>query len=449
MTPRTILHVDMDAFYASVELLRRPELAGRPVVVGGAGARGVVAAASYEARSYGVHSAMPSLRARRLCPDAVFLAGDHPHYGEVSARLMALFRTVTPLVEPLSLDEAFLDISGTRRLLGPPDEVAAWLRRRVREEEHLSCSVGVASNKFLAKLATNRAKPRASRGGPVEGPGVHVVEQGHELEFLHPLPVGDLWGVGPATLAKLERLGIGTVGDLANTPYAALSTSLGKGAATHLHDLAHGRDERAVVPDSEPKSISHEETFPTDLTSLDQLRPEVLRMSDAVAARLRHHGYRGRTVQLKVRYGDFTTVTRSTTLRTPTDRGTEVLDTAWSMLSLLPVQRGLRLVGVGVSNLGHEPIQQQLSLDLGATGDGRGGVEPGHWDAANRAVDAIRERFGAQLVRPARLAGRPERAGSAQWGPTSPGAPEPADGPHRVADPENPSGDRAGRGSRR
>ena len=357
-------------------------------------------------------------------------------------------------MEPLSLDEAFLDISGTRRLLGPPDEVAAWLRRRVHDEERLSCSVGVASNKFLAKLATNQAKPRASRSGPVEGPGVHVIPPGGELDFLHPLAVGELWGVGPATLAKLERLGIATVGDLAEAPFAALVTSLGRGAATHLHDLAHGRDERAVVPDSEPKSISHEETFATDLTSLDQLRPEVVRMCDAVAARLRHHGYRGRTVQLKVRYRDFTTVTRSTTLGVPTDRGTDVLDTAWSMLALLPVPRGVRLVGVGMSNLGHEAAQEQLSLDLGVGSGAPGGaaagrVDPGDWDAANRAVDAIRDRFGAQLVRPARLAGRTERPGSSPWGPSSDAGPEPVPGPDGGPASENPSGDRAGRGSRR
>ena len=431
--PRTILHVDMDAFYASVELLRRPELRGRPVVVGGAGARGVVAAASYEARSYGVHSAMPSVRARRLCPDAVFLAGDHPHYGEVSGRLMELFRSVTPLVEPLSLDEAFLDISGTRRLLGPPDEVAAWLRRRVRDEEDLSCSVGVASNKFLAKLATNRAKPRASRSGPVEGSGVHVVEPGRELQFLHPLPVGNLWGVGPATLAKLERLGIATVGDLAGTPYPALASSLGKGAATHLHDLANGRDDRAVVPDQEPKSISHEETFATDLTSLEQLRAEVVRMSDAVAARLRHHGYRGRTVQLKVRYRDFSTITRSTTLQGGTDRGTEVLATAWRMLEQLPVERGVRLVGVGVSNLGCGAAPEQLSFDA---------PDEDGWDAANEVVDAIRDRFGDRLIRPARLAGRPDRSAAAPWGPDAPAG----EGAPALPGTENPTGDRPGRG---
>ena len=412
MTERVILHVDMDAFFASVELLRRPELRGQPVVVGGAGARGVVAAASYEARSYGIHSAMPSVRAQRLCPHAVFLDGDHRHYAAVSGRLMEIFRSITPLVEPLSLDEAFLDISGTRRLLGPPDQVAHTLRRRVREAEDLSCSVGVAPNKFLAKLATNRAKPRASRKGPIEGPGVHVVEAGHELEFLHPLPVEALWGVGPATLLKLHELHVRTVRDLATRPLEDLIAKLGASSGAHLHALANGRDDRAVVPDQEPKSISHEETFATDLTSMDQLRAEIVRLSDAVASRLRHHGFRGRTVQLKVRYRDFSTVTRSTTLDAPTDRGTDLRDTAWSMLLRLPVERGVRLVGVGMANLQREPEQQQLSFDDLTE-------EPQAWDAANEAVDAIRSRFGSSLIGPARLAGRDPTPGANQWGPRS------------------------------
>ena len=411
--PRVVLHVDMDAFYASVELLRHPELRGQPVVVGGAGARGVVAAASYEARSYGVHSAMPSVRARQLCPQAVFLDGDHRHYAQVSARLMEIFRSVTPLVEPLSLDEAFLDISGTRRLLGPPAQVAHDLRRRVREAEDLSCSIGVAPNKFLAKLATERAKPRASRSGPIEGSGVHLVEHGEELAFLHPLPVGALWGVGPATLLKLQGLGVRTVGDLAALPRERVTGVLGPAAGAHLHALAHGLDDRAVVPDQEPKSISHEETFPTDLTSLEQLRPEVVRLADAVAARLRHHGFRGRTVQLKLRYRDFTTITRSRTLESPTTRGKDLVDTVWSLLEQLPVHRGVRLVGVGMANLVREPQQQGTLFD--------DAEDDGAWDAANDAVDAIRSRFGDAVIGPARLAGRDDAPGTNRWGPTAGG----------------------------
>jgi len=427
---RTILHVDMDAFYASVELLRRPELRGRPVVVGGTGDRGVVAAASYEARSYGVYSAMPSVRARRLCPDAVFLPGDHAHYGEVSATIMELFRAVTPLVEPLSLDEAFLDVSGTRRLLGEPDEVATQLRGTVHDETGLWCSIGVAPNKFLAKLATNGAKPTASRQGPVPGAGVYRVRPGEELTFLHALPVERLWGVGPATLAKLTPLGVRTVADLAALPRQLLVDRLGPGAGVHLHELSLGHDDRPVVPDAEPKSISHEETFAKDLVSMDALRTEVVKLSEAVAARLRHHGYRGRTVQLKVRYHDFSTVTRSHTLDEPTDRGTDLVHLAWSMLLRLPVERGVRLLGVGAANLtrGDEPRQpEQLSFD-DLFGDApvpsstEVSTAPREWDRANSAVDAIRDRFGSDLIGPARLAGRPFRAGQQQWGPDATGA---------------------------
>jgi DNA polymerase IV len=407
---RSILHVDMDAFFVSVELLRRPELRGRPVVVGGTGARGVVAAASYEARAFGVHSAMPSVRARRLCPDLVFLPGDHAHYGDVSRRIMAIFSSVTPLVEPLSLDEAFLDVTGTRRLHGPAPALAGRIRDEVAEREGLTCSVGVAPNKFLAKLASEAAKPRAASGGPTAGAGVVVVEPGAELAFLHPLPVTALWGVGPATLAKLERFGVRTVGDLAALPPEALTGALGQASGLHLHELSWARDDRPVVPDQEPRSISHEETFASDRHRVEDLRGDLVRMADAVAARLRRHGYRGRTVQLKVRYGDFTTVTRSHTLAVATDRGTELVDRAWEMLEALPVERGVRLLGVGVANLTREAPVVQLSLDDG------GGAADG-WDAANDAVDAIRSRFGAGVIGPGRLVGSPDRPGSKPWGP--------------------------------
>lgn len=409
----------MDAFFASVELLRHPELRGRPVVVGGSGSRGVVAAASYEARSYGVHSAMPTTRARRLCPDAEFLPGDLAHYSEVSARLMAMFEMITPLVEPLSLDEAFLDITGTGRRLGPPREVATALRGMVRSDEALSCSVGVASTKFLAKLATNRAKPRASRAGPIEGTGVHVVEAGSELAFLHPLPVGDLWGVGPKTLARLQRLGVVTVGDLARIPPAALRSSLGSGAAAHLQQLANGLDDREVTPGRRPKSVSHEETFAVDLTSLQQARPALVRMSDSVAARLRRQNLKARTVQLKVRYGDFTTLTRSTTLADATDRGSELLEAGWALIEREGIGTGVRLLGMGAANLVDAAESEQLSLGLGSVVAADGGSAPtgeGR-DAANQAVDAIRDRFGQSSIGPARLVGKRPRSGSVQWGP--------------------------------
>ena len=431
--PRTILHLDMDAFFVSVELLRRPELRGRPVVVGGTGDRGVVAAASYEARSFGVHSAMASVRARRLCPDLVFLPGDHAHYGEVSGRIMDLFRSVTPLVEPLSLDEAFLDVSGTERLHGAAAALAARVRADLSAQESLTCSVGVAPNKFLAKLASEAAKPRVTPQGPAEGSGVHVVEPGAELAFLHPLPVQALWGVGPATLARLQRLGVRTVADLAALPVEALTGAVGQAAGTHLHELSWARDDRPVVPDQEPKSISHEETFSHDRFHTGELRADLVRMADAVSARMRAHGYRGRTVQLKVRYRDFTTVTRSHTLSRPTDRGTDLVQHAWALLEALPVARGVRLLGVGMSNLGRGVVAEQLTLVGPDGGDGPdaadsdgAGASDASWDAAYGAVDAIRSRFGAGVIRPARLAARPGAPGSRPWGPDVPAPGEPA-----------------------
>ncbi len=438
---RTILHVDMDAFFASVELLRRPELRGRPVAVGGTGDRGVVAAASYEARAFGVRSAMASVRARRLCPDLVFLPGDHAHYAEVSGRIMDLFRSVTPLVEPLSLDEAFLDVTGTRRLLGPAPQVAAELRARVLDREGLTCGVGVAPNKFLAKLASEAAKPEVTAAGPRYGSGVHVVEPGGELAFLHPLPVQALWGVGPATLAKLSRFGVRSVGDLAALPVDVLTGSLGAAQGTHLHDLAWARDDRPVVPDQEAKSISHEETFATDRHDPDALRGDLVRMADSVAARLRAHAAWGRTVQLKLRYGDFTTITRSRTLPAATDRGTEIVEHAWDLLLALPVSRGVRLLGVGVSNLTHEAPARQLTLE-DVAGEDRSGEPPAEdWDAANEVVDAIRSRFGADVIRPGRLVGSPERPGTRPWGPQAPDPPAIPGAPVEKPRPDRPGRD--------
>ena len=438
---RTILHVDMDAFFASVELLRRPELRGQPVVVGGNGPRGVVAAASYEARSYGVFSAMPSGRARRLCPHAVFLPGDHAHYAEISGRVMDIFRSVTPLVEPLSLDEAFLDVTGARRRAGDGPTIARDLRRRVLDEEGLTCSIGVAPVMFLAKLATSDAKPRPSRRGPVFGPGVAVVEPGRELAFLHPLPVGALWGVGPATLARLERYGVRTVGDLAQMPLATLEGAVGKAHGRHLHDLAHGIDPRSVDPDQELKSISHEETYPTDRFDPGELRTEAVRMADAVAARLRRHGSVARTVTIKVRFGDFRTITRSATPPEAVATGPAVARVAKDLLAKVDVAPGVRLLGVGVSNLvapgdGGAGLQLSLLDDLDAAADADDAPPPGPtdtaWAAATDAVDRARERYGADAVVPASLAGPAgisvRRRGDQQWGPEQSDHPPPPDG---------------------
>jgi DNA polymerase IV len=408
---RTILHVDMDAFFVACELQRRPELRGRPVVVGGTGNRGVVAAASYEARAFGVHSAMPSVRARRLCPQAVFLQGDHAFYGQVSGRVMALFHRFTPLVEPISLDEAFLDVTGSRRLHGTGPDIAAAIRGLVADEEGLGCSVGVASNKFIAKLASEAAKPRASPTGPQPGIGVKVVEPGRELAFLHPLPVQALWGVGPATLAKLQRFGVRTIGDLAALSETSVTGALGRANGLHLLALAHGVDDRPVVPEQRPKSIGHEETFARDHRGLDTLRREAVRLSDSVGARLRAHGFAGRTVTLKVRFHDFRTITRSTTLASPVDGGAAIARAVKQLLDQVDPSSGVRLLGVSVSGL-IDDAARQLSLDE---------VDARSWDEANRAVDAIRGRYGSEAIGPATLAGpdgmRVKRRGDQQWGP--------------------------------
>jgi DNA polymerase IV len=409
--PRTILHVDMDAFFVSVELLRHPELRGRPVVVGGTGSRGVVAAASYEARAYGVFSAMPSAQARKLCPEAVFLPGDHGHYGEVSGRVMDIFRSVTPLVEPISLDEAFLDVTGARRLLGDGATIGRELRRRVEEQEGLTCSVGVAATKMVAKLASEAAKPRATPAGPEPGEGVRVVAPGEEDDFLRPLPARSLWGVGPATLAKLERLGVRTVGDIADLPEPALVGALGQANGRHLSLLARGIDPRPVEPDQKVKSIGHEETFARDHHDATALGREAVRMADAVAWRLRRVGMAARTVSIKVRFGDFRTITRSTTLPTPVDEGPIVAQHALALLAGVDPAPGVRLLGVTVSGL-LEGAGRQLSFDDAAGPS---------WQDASGAVDAIRERFGTGAIGPAAAVGRDglrvKRRGDGQWGP--------------------------------
>ena len=409
---RTILHVDMDAFYASVEQLRRPELQGQPVIVGAPGARGVVAAASYEARVFGIHSAMPSTQARRLCPHAVFVPGDHDHYGEISTRVMEIFASFTPLVEAISLDEAFLDVTGARRLHGDGPTIGAKVRAAVLEQEGLACSVGVAPSKFVAKLASEAAKPRVGRRGPEPGLGVKVVEAGEVLAFLHPLPVQALWGVGPKTLEKLHRLGVDTIAGLARLDERATLAALGAANGAHLRRLSLGLDDRDVVPERRAKSIGHEETFASDHRRLDTLQHELVRLGDSVAARLRGAGMAGRTVSIKVRFHDFRTITRSITLPSPVDTGPDVVRAASELLSRIDPTMGVRLLGVHVSQLA-EGSARQLSLK---------DVEAPSWDDATGAIDAIRERYGPGAIVPASLAGpegiRVKKRGDQQWGPT-------------------------------
>jgi DNA polymerase-4 len=409
---RTILHVDMDAFYASVEQRRRPELRGLPVIVGAPGARGVVAAASYEARVFGIHSAMSSVQAQRLCPHAVFVGGDHDHYAEVSRAIMAIFGSFTPLVEALSLDEAFLDVTGARRLHGDGPTIAAAIRAQVLEQEGLTCSVGVAPSKFVAKLASEAAKPRVGRRGPEPGLGVKVVGPDEVLAFLRPLPVQALWGVGPKTLEKLHRIGVDTVAELASLDERDAIASLGAANGAHLRRLAHGIDDRDVVPAQRPKSICHEETVARDHHSLDTLHQQLVRLGDSVAGRLRGAHVAGRTVSIKVRFHDFRTITRSVTLPSAVDTGPDVVRAASELLDRIDPTPGVRLLGIHVSQL-VDGAARQLSMD---------DIEAPSWDDATGAIDAIRARYGSGAIVPASLAGpdgiRVKRRGDQQWGPT-------------------------------
>jgi DNA polymerase-4 len=384
----SILHVDLDAFYASVEQLDDPAIRGRPVIVGGLGPRGVVAAASYEARSFGVHSALPMVRARRACPDGVFLAPRFERYGEKSREVMAILRSFTPLVEPIASDEAFLDVSGASRLHGPGRACAVSIRRRVRGETGLAASVGVATTKLLAKLASEDAKPD----------GLVVVAPGTELDFLHPLPVERLWGVGPATRRRLAALGLRSVGDLARLSEDTVVSTLGSSHGRHLHALAWNRDARPVEPEREMKSISNETTFATDLTDRASLERELARLADGLGTRVRGAARVGRTVQIKVRYANFRTITRARTLRDPTDLASEIGAVAHELLAAVPdLDRGVRLLGVALQQLlVPDPVQPGLFGDAPPEPAARPtAARRGDRDALERTVDAVRTRFGA------------------------------------------------------
>jgi len=385
-----VLHVDMDAFFASVAIRDRPELHDVPVIVGG-GHRGVVLAANYPAREYGVHSAMSMTRARRTCPGAVVLPPDYADFETVSSSVMEIFRQVTPLVEAVSLDEAFLDVSGSTRRLGSPLQVAEHLRARVADEQRITCSVGVAPTVSVAKLASRCAKPD----------GVVVVPPDAVTGFLHPLDVGELWGVGEKTRDQLHRFGLVTVGDVAHTPLATLQRAVGVALGSHLHGLAWGVDRRTVTtrrgahePD---KSMGADETFGRDIDDPAVVCRELLRLSAKVTGRMRAAGVAGRTVTIRVRFADFTTITRSRTLTEATDVTTEVHAAATRLFDGLGLQRArIRLVGVRVEGLvPRARVQRQLVL----------GAREHGWSDADRAVDRAAQRFGRGAVRPATLIG--------------------------------------------
>ena len=398
--PEPILHVDMDAFYASVEQRDDPSLKGRPVVVGGAGGRGVVAAASYEARRFGVHSAMPMVRARRLCPDLVIVANRFDRYREVSGEVMAILKDVTPLVEPLSLDEAFLDVAGAVRLFGEPPEIGELIRTRVRDTLDLPCSVGVGPTKSVAKLLSGKAKP----DGLVHWRADEVVGR------LRPLPVRDLWGAGPKTVERLESFGLATIGAVADTDLRTLQRLVGDVAGTRLHELARGQDPRRVSTTEPAKSISAESTFDEDIDDPELLHRHVLRLSEKVGRRLRASGHAGRTITLRVRFASFETITRSATLPAPTDRTHDITTVATGLLDALRLERvRIRLLGVGVSNLGEGAAAQQLTLDAATEDDplhlddeaalrGRSTLGDPRWRDLDEVADDVAERFAGLRV---------------------------------------------------
>ncbi len=375
----------MDAFYASVEQRDHPAIKGLPVIVGGdPEKRGVVSAASYEARVYGVHSAMPSSQARRMCPQGIFLPVRMERYREISRQISGVLREYTPLVEPLSLDESFLDVTGSEKLFGPALSIARQMKKRILEATGLTASAGIAPNKFLAKIASDFRKP----DGLVE-----ILPEAVQ-EFLRDLPISKLWGVGKSTEEVLKAMGILRVGQLAAYPPERIEKKLGK-FGLELLSLARGEDERPVTPDSEAKSISQEETFTPDLSGLEEMRKALLDQSERVGWELRKQNLKGCTVTVKVRYPDFTTVTRSVTLPLPTDQGIEIYETARKLLDKTEaLQRRARLLGVGISNLLHAGDPEQLSFFDGCRKKVR---------MSTTAMDRIWDKFGEEAIKRASL----------------------------------------------
>ena len=386
--PRTILHLDLDAFFVSVELLDKPELRGQPVAVGGdADLRGVIASASYEARKFGVRSALPTKRALQLCPDLILLHGDHSKYSEHSHRIMAMLHTYTPQIEQISIDEAFLDITGTELRFGPPEQLAHRLHDQVRDEFGLPCSIGIASNKLVAKIATEKAKPN----------GVLIVPVGQEAAFLAPLPVRALWGVGPKTAEILKTLRIETIGQIAASPPDLLKRRLGENGALDLIRRAQGLDDSLVVNEHDVKQISQEITFARDVGDKARLRATILELSEGVGVRLREEQVSAATIAIKLRYGDFSTFTRQTTLPQPVELDQPIFETAWRLFETNWTGRPIRLLGVAARQL--KPLARQL--DLFTPHDDR-------LDRLTQAVDEIRDKFGIKAIKRASTL-RPKR----------------------------------------
>ena len=379
----TILHVDMDAFYASVEERDNPKLKGKAVVVG-AGKRGVVSAANYEARKFGIRAAMPVYKAKALAPHAVFVTPDIAKYSEVSKHVMQIFNDVTPYVEPISLDEAFLDVTGARKLLGSGKQIADLIRKRVEKEQGITCSVGIAHNKFIAKIASGHCKPN----------GVLEIDPAKMLDFLHPLAANEIWGVGPKTNEQLAKLGLITIADIANTPRSTLIKILGQAGGSSLYELAWGRDYRDVITEHIEKSISASETFDFDIDQQEEILKEYLRLTEKSSERMSEKGLAANTVSIKVRFSDFKTISRSKTLDLPINSTQEIFEVVKNLYLALGLERALiRLVGVSLDSLVENDDLQQMVLGQRESG----------WAQADRAIDQIKQRFGRTSLRPARL----------------------------------------------
>jgi len=379
----TILHVDMDAFYASVAEKDNPKLKGKAVVVG-AGRRGVVSAANYEARKFGIRAAMPVYKAKALAPHAIFISPDMARYEEVSRSVMSIFHDITPLVEPISLDEAFLDVTGARRLLGDGQTIAKLIRARVEQKEGITCSVGIAHNKFIAKIASNQCKPN----------GLLEIDPERVLDFLHPLAAKEIWGVGPKTNEQLAKMGLQTVGDIANTPRSTLIRGLGQASGSSLYELAWGRDYRDVEIEHIEKSISSSETFDQDLDSQEEILKEFLRLTERSVERMREKGFAAGTISIKVRFTDFKTISRSKTVDLPITGTQEIFEVVKNLYLALNLENVLiRLVGVSLDSLVEDEEINQMVLGQRTSG----------WQQADKAVDRIKNKFGSASLRPARL----------------------------------------------
>ena len=383
---KAIIHLDMDAFYAAVEVLDNPDLQGKPVIVGGSKERGVVSSASYEARTFGVHSAQPIATAMRLCPQGIFRPVRMWRYQEISRQIFEIFKRFSPLVEPLSLDEAFVDVTGSTRLFGPPEEIAKKIKQQVVAETGLTASAGVAPTKFIAKIASDIQKPD----------GLTIVPEGKVKEFLGPLPIEKLWGVGERTRKTLAHLGVETIGDLGRVPLELLDRKMGK-HGLHLSLLAQGVDEREVETERQVKSIGHEETYREDILDMTMARRVLLSLATKVAKRLRGHGFVGKTVTLKVKYHDFVQITRSVTLQEPTDDGREIFQSCCDLLSKTEAsKRPVRLFGISLSQLDLADKERQLALFEQRRGAPKR-------KRLNRALDTISDKYGDEAIVPGTL----------------------------------------------